>query len=252
MVAGQVTPEAVSAMRSADRLLHLVSDGATRLWIETLNPDDESLYDAYREGRPRRESYDEMVRRILAPVEAGLSVCAAFYGHPGVFVYPSHEAVRRARAAGHAARMLPGISAEDRLFAELEIDPALGGCRSYEATNFLARKAPVDPGTGLVLWQVGAIGVATFYHRKVWRTEGLRHLLDILVPHYPEGHEVVVYAASTLPVCPSEVHRLPLTRLPEIEVSVASTLYVPPADRPAVDPAVAAALGWPGAGEAEC
>lgn len=252
MVAGQVTPEAASAMRGADRLLHLVSDGATRMWLETLNPRNESLYRAYREGRPRRESYEEMVRRILEPVEEGLSVCAAFYGHPGVFVFPSHEAIRRARAAGHTARMLPGVSAEDRLYADLEVDPSLSGSRSYEATNFLARGAPADPTTGLILWQVGAIGVATFYGRKVWRTEGLRHLVDALAPHYPEGHEVVVYTASTLPVCPSEIHRVALPRLPELELSVAATLFVPAAGRPAADPAVAEALAWPAAGEDEC
>lgn len=252
LVAGQVTPEAVSAMRSADRLLHLVSDGATRMWLETLNPRNESLYDAYREGRPRRDSYEEMVRRILAPVDEGLSVCAAFYGHPGVFVFPSHEAIRRARAAGHTARMLPGLSAEDRLYADLELDPSRAGSRSYEATNYLARGAPTDPTTGLILWQVGAIGVATFYGRKVWRTEGLRHLVDALAPHYPEDHEIVVYTASTLPVCPSEVHRVALARLPELELSVAATLYVPPAEQPALDPAVADALGWPRSGDEGC
>ena len=39
-----------------------------------------------------------MVERILAPVRAGKQVVAAFYGHPGVFVQPSHEAIRRAIA----------------------------------------------------------------------------------------------------------------------------------------------------------
>lgn len=243
MVAGQVTPESVTAMERADRLLHLVSDAATRAWLEALNPRAESLYDAYAEGRPRRDSYEEMIRRILAPVREGLRVCAAFYGHPGIFVFPSHEAIRRARAEGHAARMLPGISAEDRLFADLRLDPAVHGCRSYEATSFLTRGAPADPATGLVLWQVGAIGVATFYHRRVWRTEGLGHLVEALRPHYPPDHEVVVYTASTLPVGESEIHRLPLNGLPDVQVSVASTLYVPPAEEPPLDSEAVERLG---------
>lgn len=243
MVAGQVTPESVTAMKTADRLLHLVSDSATARWLETLNPRTESLYDAYAEGRPRRDSYEEMIQRILAPVRGGLSVCAAFYGHPGIFVFPSHEAIRRAREEGHAARMLPGISAEDRLFADLRLDPSVHGCRSYEATSFLARSAPVDPTTGLILWQVGAIGVTTYYNRLVWRTEGLRYLVEALQPHYPEDHEVIVYTASTLPVAGSEIHRLPLGRLPGLQVSVASTLYVPPARVAAADRASVERLG---------
>jgi len=241
MVSGQVTPEARSAMEGADRLLHLVSDTATRSWIEHLNPNNESLYDAYAEGKPRTDSYDEMVERILAPVREGASVCLALYGHPGVFVYPSHEAIRRARAEGHTARMLPGISAEDCLFADLEIDPALQGIRSYEATDFLVSGRPVDPTSGLVLWQVGAIGVATFYKRSVWRTEGLMPLAETLRRHYPPDHEVIVYTATTLPIAGPEIHRLRLDQLADppngIEISVAATLYVPPAREAELDPA---------------
>src|SRR5437773_2103233 len=75
-------------------------------------------------GKPRRETYAEMVEELLAPVRAGHNVCAAFYGHPGVFVNPGHEAIRRARAEGFPARMLPAVSALDCLVADLGIDPA--------------------------------------------------------------------------------------------------------------------------------
>lgn len=239
MVSGQITPEARAAMKGADRLVHLVSDPATRNWIERLNPENESLYGAYGEGKLRTKSYEEMVERVLAPVREGLSVCLALYGHPGVFVYPSHEAIRRARTEGHSARMLPGVSAEDCLFADLGIDPALQGIRSYEATDFLISGRPVDPTTGLVLWQVGAIGVATFYKRSVWKTEGLSPLAETLLAHYPPDHEVVVYTAATLPVARPEIHQLRLDQLshpPEgVEVSVAATLYVPPAREAELD-----------------
>lgn len=252
MVAGQVTPEARTAMAAADRLLHLVSDAATRQWLATLNPRQESLYDAYREGRPRTESYEEMVERMLTPVRRGLAVCAAFYGHPGIFVYPSHEAIRRARAEGHRAHMLPGISAEDCLYADLALDPAAAGCRSFEATDFLVRRRPLDPTTGLVLWQVGAIGVRGFYRRAVWSTGGLRVLAEVLGDGYPPGHEVVLYTAATLPTAEPSIRRLPLSSLPEAEVSVAATLYVPPARQAAVDPAARQRLALARAPQPSC
>jgi hypothetical protein len=37
--------------------------------------------------------------------------------------------------------MLPAISAEDCLFADLGVDPADHGCPSYEATDFLVHGA---------------------------------------------------------------------------------------------------------------
>ena len=63
-----------------------------------------------------------MVERILSYVRRGLNVCVVFYGHPGV--HPGHESIRRARMEGFSASKLPGISAEDCLFAELGIDPS--------------------------------------------------------------------------------------------------------------------------------
>ena len=110
-LAGQVTQEALSAIQNADRFLYLVSDIVTATWLDSLNPTAESLYGAYAEGRPREETYAEIVERILARLREGGHVVVAFYGHPGVFVGPSHEAIRLARAEGFAAQMLPGISA---------------------------------------------------------------------------------------------------------------------------------------------
>ena len=80
----------------------------------------------YGEGLERMHTYEAMVQHILAEVVASKRVVAAFYGHPGVCTYPTHESVRRARAAGLPARMLPAVSAEDCLFADLGVDPRTG------------------------------------------------------------------------------------------------------------------------------
>src|SRR4051794_41924768 len=101
-------------MGAADRLFFLVAEPATRLWLESLFPAAETLDDVFWDGRPRQDAYDDIVERLLASVRQGEDVCAAFYGHPGVFVYSSHEAVRRGRAGGLKARKLPGGQAEDR------------------------------------------------------------------------------------------------------------------------------------------
>jgi uncharacterized protein YabN with tetrapyrrole methylase and pyrophosphatase domain len=243
LIAGQTTPESLAAIGSADKLLYLVADPATRLWLDGLNPTAESLYDAYAEGRPRRDSYREMVERILAPVRRGLAVCAAFYGHPGVFVQPSHEAIRRAREEGYPARMLPGVSAEDCLFADLGVDPARDGCQSFEASDFLVRRRRFDPTSALVLWQVGAIGVSTFLPRAVWSDRGLPVLVEVLGEHYPAAHEVVLYTASGLPVCEPAIERLPLADLARARVPITATLYVPPRERAPIDPEMASRLG---------
>ena len=96
---------------------------------------------------------------MLKAVRAGHDVLGVFYGHPGVFVSPSHRSIAVAREEGYKARMLPGISAEDYLFADLEFDPSLHGCNTYEATELLLRDKPLQPLIHNIIWQVGSIGV---------------------------------------------------------------------------------------------
>ncbi len=227
-VAGQVTQEALSCIEGAEKLFYLVSNVTTSRWLESLNDSAESLHDAYGEGKPREQTYEEMVARILAPVFDGNQVVVALYGHPGIFVTPSHEAIRRARAAGYEASMLPGISAEDCLFADLGIDPGERGCQSFEATDFLLRRRIFDPTSTLILWQIGGIGVFDFHSRPLWSRQGLKVLERALLESYPATHEVVVYEAVPYPTLPPKILRVHLSELADTDVSIRSTLCVPP------------------------
>jgi uncharacterized protein YabN with tetrapyrrole methylase and pyrophosphatase domain len=245
MGAGHMTPEALAHIDRADKLFYLGGDAATRMWIEGRNPTSESLYGEYEVGGLRRDAYKRMSGRMLEPVREGLDVCVAFYGHPGVFVDPSHRAIGIARAEGRRARMLPGVSAEDCLFADCLIDPVESGCHSYEATDFLKRRPRFDPDGSLVLWQVGGVGVRTYEREGLWSEEGLRELIDLLLGSYGPDHEVVVYEAAVFAVCEPSIVRVPLSRVPDVRVTTSTTLYVPPrgATAPPENPPRAGARG---------
>ena len=239
----QFTPEARAAVLRADRVLHLGAEPLMRHWLSTLRPDATSLHSFYAPGKERTETYREMVEAILAPVREGHDVCAAFYGHPGVFVSPSHEAVRQARAAGYDATMLPAISAEDCLFAELGIDPGRTGCQSYEATNFLLTNRPIDAAAVLILWQVGVLGEWGHARKTDERRLGL--LVDRLLEVYPAEHKAILYEASPYPIGDAIAARTPLGRLAQAVVTAGTTLVVPPRDRAHSDPTVRARLRRP-------
>lgn len=238
---GHMTVEARSALIGAERVAYLVADPLTERWIKKAVPEAESLYGFYEADKPRLATYELMIARILELAREA-DVCAAFYGHPGVFVYPSHEAIRRARKEGMEARMLPGISAEDCLFADLGIDPAVAGCQSFEATDFLIRQRRFDPATHLVLWQVGVIGHLDYQPYR-YDTSGITVLHDILAQTYPEEHEILLYEASHSPIQEPRIDRFPLQNLADIAVYPHSTLYVPPLTSPPVRLDVARALG---------
>jgi len=225
-----LTPEAREEISRADPVFYLVSDPLSERWIKQLKPTARSLASCYVPGRPRMAAYRRMVDKILAPVRSGRRVCAAFYGHPGVSVFPSHEAIRKAREGGFDARMLPGISVEDCLFSELGLDPARSGCQSFEATDFLVYRRRFDPSSALVLWQVGVVGNLDYSFRPA--RSGLRLLARRLARVYGKNHEVVLYEASVLPVLPSTIRSTTLDELPSAGVTGSMTLFVPPMPRP--------------------
>lgn len=224
------TAEAQDEISRADKLFYLVNDAVAEQWIKTLNPTAESLASCYVRGASRMIAYRRMISKMLTSVRAGHRVCAAFYGHPGVFVYPSHEAIRRARKKGYEARMLPGISAEDCLFADLGIDPSRGGCQSFEATDFLIFRRKFDPSSALLLWQAGTIGSMVYRPRGI--ESGLRALARYLADTYGGQHEVVLYEASPLPLFKPVIRSTTIDDLPAAGVNGAMTLFVPPRPRP--------------------
>lgn len=230
-------------MEQADKLLFLVADPATHYWITRLNPTAESLESFYGERKDRLTTYSEMIDRILACVREGGRVCVAFYGHPGVFVYPAHEAITLARQEGFAARMLPGISAEDCLFADLGIDPGRLGCQSFEATDFLVHNRRFDPNVPLILWQIAMIGELGYRTDRLYNRSGVEVLISVLQADYSPDHEVVVYEASQYPICDPVMKRLALAELPDAPLSGISTLYVPPNAKSAVDRTMLERLG---------
>ena len=240
-VSAHVSPLAQAHVVQADKVLYLTTDVAAAAWLLDKNPTAESLRVFYAPGKARSETYEEMVEHIMSSVRSGLAVCVAVYGHPGVFTYATHESVRRARAEGYEARMLPAISAEDCLFADLGVDPADHGCQSYEATDFLVHARTADPTSALVLWQIGVVGNVGYVDGT--SREGLAVLVEALVARYGCAHSVVLYRASPHPIVPPSIERIALADLLAADVVPMSTLYVPPLHAPPIDWVVARRLG---------
>src|SRR5258708_10906162 len=137
---GQMTPAARTEIRRAQRVFYLAADSITEDTLRSLNRRAESLQHFYGKGKHRLRTYAQITAHVLAEVRRGFRVCFALYGHPGVFATPAHAAVQLARDEGFRATMLPGVSADACLLADLGIDPGSDGLQSYEATDFLIRK----------------------------------------------------------------------------------------------------------------
>jgi hypothetical protein len=227
-----MTAETRMAIEQADRVLYLVADPVSEACIRRLNANAESLWHMYQTGKPRIEIYETIIGKILGELESAGDLCVAFYGHAGVLTYPAWESIRRARATGRRARMLPAISTEDALFADLGIDIGRAGLQSFEATRFMYYKYNFDPSAGLLLWQVSVLGEIEWNPPHPGVRPRLEVLTDYLKKYYGPDHEVFLYRAPELPTSRPLIERVALRDLPTAEFVSISTLYIPPLGQP--------------------
>jgi uroporphyrin-III C-methyltransferase len=241
-VSGQMTLLTESVIKHADIVLAVVTQSAL-FNLQMLNANTVCLRHYYDVNTSRLITYKKMQQHIVQEVLTGKRVVAAFYGHPGVFVNPSHDAIVELRELGFKAEMLPGISAEDCLVADLGLDPSRYGCQSYEATQFLFRRYTIDPHMMQIIWQIGSIAELTEAKNK-GEHPGLRVLRDALLKVYPAEHKVIVYEAATLPILAPRIEEIPLENLPDIVPKGISTLVVPALGLPEYDIETMAKFGF--------
>jgi len=241
LLGGHLTPSARNAIESADVVFVAVSDALVEMWVQHMHPDVRSLQPHYRAGTSRRLSYLAMCEEILVEVRSGKSVCAAFYGHPGVFAWVAHEVIRQARIEGLSANMEPGISAEDCLYADLGIDPGTHGITHVEATQLMLFTHQIDVSGYLVLWQVGVAGDRSL--KRFATGQAYREiLLEVLLRFYPASHSIIIYRAATSALYDPRILQVMLGELPTADIELADTVVLKPLRERELDPVIAARL----------
>ena len=231
-MAGQVTPLALSYIENADIVVSAVPNIFTRNWIQGIAKEFICVLGYYSDcdvqGKDRRDTYRRMADTILDHVRAGKTVCAAFYGHPGIFACISHIAIKDARAEGFSAEMLPGISAEDCLVADLGLDPGRTGMQSMETTQFMIYERRIDPSAMLILWQPSLAGELSLKRFNTTPAK-LQVLVDKLARDYPLDHSAILYEAATNPFEKTRMDTVLLRDLPNAALTQATTLVIPAA-----------------------
>ena len=136
--------------------------------------------------------------------------------------------------------MLPGISAEDCLFADLGVDPARMVAKVSRLQTSCCRSEPSIRASSLILWQIGLLGQEDY--RTHYATAGLPILVEHLTKIYGPLHLVTIYEAALYPVCTPVTLQVALQHLSEARIGPYTTIYVPPIGGVETDPELAARL----------
>lgn len=221
-----MTPRSRSYLENAD-IIFGSNPPLVEKWLSEINPNYHTLQGLYAEGKHRAETYRQMVDTMLDAVREGNNVVGAFYGHPGVFAWAPHRVIKEARAEGYHGHMEPGISAEDCLYADLGIDPGRYGSQHFETSQLMIYQRQIDPTAYLILWQVGIAGDTTI--KRFSTGPAYRQVLvDLLMEHYPADHQVALYECPFTALDDMRIEWLALKDLPQADVSLITTMVVPP------------------------
>jgi len=224
-----ITIETNAYLSDSECIFYLVNEPILEQWVQQQNQKAVSLDFLYDCHADRISNYRAMGQHVAQHLD-NQRICLLLYGHPTVFCDIAIEADKAAHALGHSTLILPGISAEDCLFADLKIDPSSCGCLSYEATDLLVYKRQLNTSSHLVLWQVGMIGaLGNFKTHDNRRGQAL--LCEYLLSSYDADHVIICYEASQYPHFQPEIKHFSLSQLPEEQLSPISTLYIAPQEK---------------------
>jgi hypothetical protein len=240
--AHHLTAEAILHIKTADKVLYCVADVVVERKLRLLNDNCEDMYSLYGDDKPRRRTYEEMVDRCIDALDQFGKVCAVYYRHPGIFVWPGFRAIQRARRKGINAYMLPGVSSLDCMFADVGFDPSRHGCQIFEATDFLSRSKKPNLGAAVIILQIGAVGDMGFRFRG-YDKRNMPIFVEYLESFYGPEHQVILYEAAQYPVCKPKIQRLPIKQITAAKPSGITSLYLPPKILPAINEEMLDRLG---------
>jgi hypothetical protein len=126
--------------------------------------------------------------------------------------------------------MLPGISAEDCLYAGLGVELGIVGSQHFEASQFMFYRRSVDPSAYLILWQVGIAGdksAAKLSTGKAYR----QILVELLNEYYPNEHSVVLYECPTVAIKQPRIEWITLGDFVDAELFLITTMLFPPSEK---------------------
>ncbi len=237
-----LSTETEAYIKQSDKVVYSLNEPAMEAWIRKNNKNSESLNFLENQHNFRIDTYKAITNYIVNEVKKSQHVCAVFYGHPTVFAKSALDAALTLDEEGYSTKILPGISSEDCLFADLKIDPGSHGCQSYEATDLLIRRKKIDPSSHAILWQIGIIGAVQGleeHNNKI----GLELLSNYLAKFYDNNHPIIIYEAALYPHLQPVIIRCHLSELKTAKLSSLSTLYITPAFQAPISAAILKKLG---------
>lgn len=221
------TVETVQALRACRRVFVLHADQGVIESVREHCADVEDLASMYTGHTVRDDVYHQISHRLVDAALDSAPVAFLVHGHPLFLVSATEYTLDLAERHDLRVSVLSAVSSFDTLLCDLRIDYGYG-VQIFDTTTLLKAGWAPNPQVPLLLFQL-----ASTLNRAVISgdpdREGLRPLVDLLVPLYGADHRVQVVWSSAHVMEASSITEISLRELTtaDLELWRRPTLYVP-------------------------
>lgn len=182
----------------------------------------------YREGRHRFEIYKDVANHIIEAARKERPVVLLLHGHPLVYSTVSQLILKMAKEENFSVEVIPGISALDRIFVDLNLDISQKGIQIFEASAALHYQIDLNPRVDCILFQIGA-PLGPIHEARPTRADDIYPLRDYLLKFFPPSHEVTVVESSVELGIETKLTKGPLGDLTKLApaFNYTASLYIP-------------------------
>ncbi len=235
-VPGQFTQESLDALRTCRTIITILPHIGVTPFLQQIGPPVEDVSYLYQTGRPRSETYDEVVARVLDAAAAGGPIGYVTSGNPILFDQTTRAVLAGAEQRGLTVTVYPGVSVLDTVLVDLQHDIGATGLQIFGASWLMANRIQPRPDVPCILLQINVFGTTLTTEGAELRPGALIPLRDLLLGVYPPEHELIFVESPVFWFEQPRRHAVRLGDLGEVgpRETVTSTLFIPAAITPTV------------------
>ncbi len=227
----QITLEALSALKSAKKILYLSLDSfQVKLFLQEWElTEAEDIKNLYEDSALDQANYLRLLEKIKNEIEVHSDVALLIPGHPRIGVTLVTWLENEKDKLNIDLKVLPGISSFDTMINDLALDPLEHGTQILDANRILLFNYQLEVSLDTFIYHVCSVGCSQTHLSDASLSNRLDLLQEALLNVYPSHHKLKLISSSIKSQGQAQIVECDLIDLKNNlnRIHFGTTLYVP-------------------------
>jgi uncharacterized protein YabN with tetrapyrrole methylase and pyrophosphatase domain len=153
----------------------------------------------YKDGRDRSSIYNDIVNHVIncgLQLKENRPVGLILHGHPLVFSAISERLIQKCKEHNFKLKIVPAVSALDRIFVDLQIDIGKNGIQIFSAASVIDKTVIPNPKVRMLLFQIQGATNHLALRNAPPITRDAKEIKDTLLAYYPANHLISIVESA--------------------------------------------------------